>query len=251
MQNRRLARLSDQQWERIQGILPGAGKKGGRPAKPHRPMVEAMIWILRTGAPWRDLPRAYGAWQSVYSRFSRWSASGILAALFEALAREKDSEGYLIDATIVRAHQDASGASREGPQQIGRSRGGPSTKIHALVDALGNPVRRMLSPGQAHEMKFAFELLKDICDAYVVGDSAYSSQALVKELEARRCNAVLAANPTHAPRDFDRHLYRERFQVENFFQRIKRFRRIAMRFEKLARNYLAFLHLACALVWLV
>ena len=77
-------------------------------------MVEGMVWILRTGAPWRDLPSAYGPWESVYTRFSRWSASGVLARLFDALARERDGEGYLIDATIVRAHQDASGAVKEG-----------------------------------------------------------------------------------------------------------------------------------------
>jgi transposase len=77
-------------------------------------MVEGMLWILRTGAPWRDLPSAYGPWESVYTRFSRWSAAGVLARLFEALARERDSEGYLIDATIVRAHQDASGAAKKG-----------------------------------------------------------------------------------------------------------------------------------------
>jgi transposase len=110
----RLVRLSDAQWARIQPLLPSASKKGGRPAKPDRPMVEAMLWILRTGAPWRDLPSAYGPWQSVYTRFSRWSASGVLASLFEVLARERDSEGYLIDATIVRAHQDASGAAKKG-----------------------------------------------------------------------------------------------------------------------------------------
>ena len=110
----RLVRLTSAQWARVQPLLPSASKKGGRPGKPARPMVEAMIWVLRTGAPWRDLPSAYGPWQSVYTRFSRWSAAGVLAALFEALARERDSEGYLIDATIVRAHQDASGAAKEG-----------------------------------------------------------------------------------------------------------------------------------------
>lgn len=110
----RLVRLSDEQWMRIEALLPSATKTGGRNARPHRPMVEAMIWILRTGAPWRDLPRGYGPWQSVYTRFSRWSQSGVLARLFEALARERDAEGYLIDATIVRAHQDASGAAKKG-----------------------------------------------------------------------------------------------------------------------------------------
>lgn len=127
----RLIRLTDDQWRRLERSLPAATHTGGRNAKPHRGMVEAMIWILRTGAPWRDLPIAYGPWHSVYTRFSRWSQSGVLARLFDALARERDGEGYLIDATIVRAHQDASGAAkRRGSQEIGCSRGGPSSKIH-------------------------------------------------------------------------------------------------------------------------
>lgn len=116
----RLDRLTDEQWRRVEPTLPPATKTGGRDAKPHRPMLEAIIWILRTGAPWRDLPPSYGPWQSVYTRFSRWSQSGVLAALFEALARERDGEGYLIDATIVRAHQDASGAAKKtGRRRLG------------------------------------------------------------------------------------------------------------------------------------
>jgi putative transposase len=76
--------------------------------------MEGMLWILRTGAPWRDLPSEYGPWKSVYTRFSRWSQAGALALLFQALALEHDTEGYLIDATIVRAHQDAAGAAKKG-----------------------------------------------------------------------------------------------------------------------------------------
>ena len=110
----RLVRLTAEQWAKIEPLLPKPTKKGGRPPKPHRPNVEAMLWILRTGAPWRDLPSAYGPWESVYTRFSRWSQSGVLARLFAALSRERDDEGYLIDATIVRAHQDASGAAKKG-----------------------------------------------------------------------------------------------------------------------------------------
>ena len=103
-------------------------------------------------------------------------------------------------------------------------------------------------------MTKAFELVADVHDAYVAGDSAYCSAALVAQLIAQRCMPVLATNPTHKARrndPFDRDIYRERCLVEHFFQRIKRFRRIAMRFEKLARNFLAFLHLASMLVWLM
>jgi transposase len=119
------------------------------------------------------------------------------------------------------------------------------------VDALGNPLRLMLTPGQTHEMKVAYQLLAEVANAYVAADSAYDAAPLIAELQARGCTVVIPTNPTRATqRVIDRHLYRERALVENFFQRIKRFRRIAMRFEKLARNYLAFLHLACVLVWL-
>lgn len=110
----RLFRLRDEHWHRLKPLLPPQHGTGGRPAKPHRPVVEAMIGILRTGAPWRDLPAAYGPWQSVYTRFSRWSKSGVLERLLAGLAQERDEEGFLIDATIVRAHQDASGALKRG-----------------------------------------------------------------------------------------------------------------------------------------
>src|SRR5271165_5671183 len=97
-------------------------------------------------------PRTAGGRPCVRVR-RRWSRKGVVAKALEALALERDGESFLIDAAIMRAHQDASGAQKkEGPQQIGRSRGGPSTKLHAMVDALGNPVRLVLSPGQMHEM---------------------------------------------------------------------------------------------------
>lgn len=100
-------------------------------------------------------------------------------------------------------------------------------------------------------MRVAYELLADIHDAYVVGDSAYSASPLVASLNERGCEVVIPSQPTHLDRSLDRHTYRERRLVENFFQRIKRFRRIAMRFDKLARNYLAFVQLASVLVWLL
>ncbi len=123
----RLVRLTDSEWERVAPSLPRATKTGGRNAKPHRPIFEAMIWILRTGAPWRDLPASYGPRQSVYTRFSRWSQSGVLAGLFKALAQGCDGEGYRIDATIVRAHQDASGAAKK----TARKRSDVHAEVHS------------------------------------------------------------------------------------------------------------------------
>jgi putative transposase len=79
-------------------------------------MVEGMVWILRTGAPWRDLPKRFGPWQSVYTRFRRWTRQGIWARVLERLAEQQDGESYIIDATIVRAHQDATGAKKGDPK---------------------------------------------------------------------------------------------------------------------------------------
>ncbi len=121
--------LSDETWERIQPLLPPerSGKRG-RPAKDNRLVVNAILWILITGAPWRDLPEEYGSWNSIYSRFRRWSARGIWKAVFAALSADKDLENISIDGTYIRAHQHASGA-----------RGGKKNKPLAAAGAVLRP----------------------------------------------------------------------------------------------------------------
>ena len=172
--------------------------------------------------------------------------------MLQQLAHSADDESFMIDSSIVRAHQDASGARRiEGPQAIGRSRGGPTTKIHALVDGLGYPLRLELTPGQAHDVTRALSLLGQVHSAIVLADRAYDSRAVVEALEARGCCVVVPSRRCcKRQRTIDKHQYKERFLVENFFQKIKRFRRVAMRFEKLAAHYLAMVTIASVLVWL-
>lgn len=104
--------LSDAQWQRIEYLLPGKlTDKGGRAAD-NRLFVEAVLWIARTGSPWRDLPREFGNWHSVYVRFSRWETYGVWHRIAEALQDEADLEELFIDSTIVRAHQHAAGAQK-------------------------------------------------------------------------------------------------------------------------------------------
>jgi len=104
--------LSDEQWAGIAPLLPPEVGRVARPSKSNRRMVDAMVWILKTGSPWRDLPGHFGPWQSVYSRFRRWTQQGVWARVLDKLTEQQDSESYLIDATIVRAHQDATGAKK-------------------------------------------------------------------------------------------------------------------------------------------
>jgi putative transposase len=102
--------LTDDQWERIANFVPGKKGDKGRAGEDNRLFVDAVLWILRTGAPWRDLPPAFGNWNSVFVRFNRWSRNGVWERLFRLLADDPDFEHIMIDATIVRAHQHAAGA---------------------------------------------------------------------------------------------------------------------------------------------
>ncbi len=108
---RRRYEIHDEQWEIIKGVLPAERKKqGGRPAKDNRTMLNAMLWIARTGAPWRDLPEYYGSWKSVYTRFRRWQMAGVWDQILEHVSIEPDFENVMIDATVVRVHQHGAGA---------------------------------------------------------------------------------------------------------------------------------------------
>ena len=126
-----------------------------------------------------------------------------------------------------------------------------SPKRHVAVDALGNPLRVRLTPGQRHEATQAHALVEGFVAGWVIADTAFDSDPFRVRLAAQGTGAVIPANRARStPIAHDRHLYRERHLVECFINKIKRFRRIATRYEKTARNFLAVVHLACAMVWL-
>jgi transposase len=106
-------RLRDDQWNRIEAMLPGKVGDRGRTGENNRLFVEAVLWIARTGVPWRDLPDEFGPWNSVYQRFARWSNRGVWRRVFEELAKDADFEEIFLDSTIVRAHQHAAGAPKK------------------------------------------------------------------------------------------------------------------------------------------
>jgi transposase len=118
----RAAVLSDAAWARIEPLLPPVKKAMGRPSRPHRPVVEGMVYRTRTGVPWRDLPADFGAWQTVHRRFQSWSVDGTLDRVLAELLVEADACGRLVwevsvDSTIARVHQHGASAARcsEGP----------------------------------------------------------------------------------------------------------------------------------------
>jgi transposase len=127
-----------------------------------------------------------------------------------------------------------------------------STKIHALVDALGNPLAFLLTPGQAHDLDGADTLLPQMTADRLIADRAYDADARVLNPLARAGKgAVIPPVPNRRTvRNFDRELYKERHLIENFFCKLKQFRAIATRYDKTAVNFLAAIHLAAAIIWL-
>ena len=106
--------LTNAQWRRIERLVPGKEGDKGRHGEDNRLFVDAVLWVARAGAPWRDLPAEFGNWNSVFQRFRRWAKKGVWQRIFTALIEDPDFEYLIIDSTIVRAHQHAAGAAKGG-----------------------------------------------------------------------------------------------------------------------------------------
>ena len=232
--------LSDAAWERMAPLIIGRPDQKGSTGRDNRMFVEGVLWIVRTGSPWRDLPEAFGDWNSVFRRFSRWSIKGVWWRIFEAMSDDPDFEYLIVDFTIVRAHQHAAGGEKRGSedQALGRSRGGLSTKIHMAVRGLGCPVRFTLTAGQKGDAPQAAALIEGLPAEVVMADTAYDADHLRQAIAAKGALAVIPNNPSRAFKyPLDKHLYAQRHLVECCFSKLKQFRRVATRFEKTARNY--------------
>ena len=245
--------LRDDQWTKIKDFLPGREGHVGGTAADNRLFVDAIIYRYRTGIPWRDLPERYGDWKATHKHLRRWCESAVFARILEALAFDADAEYMSIDSTSVRAHQHKRRRPKKDgeDQAIGRSRGGLTTKIHAIVDALGNPVALSLTPGQAADITQAVTLHGQVEPEAFLADKGYDSDALIETLQERGITPVIPskANRREA-RKTDFALYRERNLVERFFNKLKQYRALATRYDKLANTFLAAVALICVLFWL-
>lgn len=214
-------------------------------------MVEAMIFILRSGCPWRDLPGVFGPWSSVYTRWSRWAAAGLWAAILDQLAEGAEGELRHLDASHIKVHQDASNpAGGQRNQGFGRTKGGLNTKVTAMVDGRGRAVQLTIAPGNRNDA-VAVEEIALPSEKTIVADKGYDSDAFrerIKKAGSQPCIPPRAGR--RAPAKYHRGHYRKRHRVENFFQRIKRKRRIGTRYEKLDVTFFAFVTLAAVLDWL-
>jgi transposase len=142
-------------------------------------------------------------------------------------------------------------AKKEGAQSLGRSRGGFSTKIHLATDALGNAVRFILTGGERNDITQAQALVHDLVADYVIADKGYDATPFVMKLKEQNLEVVIPSRRNRKEqREIDTHLYKERHLIENQIGKLKHFRRVFSRFDKLAKNYLSFIYLASTVVWL-
>lgn len=245
--------LSDTTWERLLPRLRAIrGIKIGSPWECRR-FIDAVLWVLRVGGQWRVLPPERGIWNSVFKRFSRWAKLGVWRLLHEGFLEEADLQEVSIDSTIARAHACAAGAARSDAktEALGRSRGGFGCKIHAVADALGLPVKFILTEGQAADITQGIALLEGIDAKVCLADKGYDAESLLSWLKTRGIKAIIPPKSNRKEqRECDWWHYKERHVIECMFSKLKHYRRIATRYEKKAINFMGMLSLAAVLLWM-
>jgi transposase len=165
--------LTDEYWSKLRPIMLDVGiyDKAGL-----RLTVEGILYRLRVGCPWRDLPPEFGFWNSVFKRFNDWSEKGKLNEIFSSLASASDTEWVFIYGSISKAHQHGSGARTGESSGIGKSVAGNTSKIHMVVDSYGLPIEFEITEGQVHDCKIAPEVVSRLTSFdYLVADKGYDS----------------------------------------------------------------------------
>ena len=190
-------------------------------------------------------------WKKVYSRFNDWSKKEKLVNIFKSLINSPDMEWKMIDGSIVKAHQHATGARKFEEKAIGKSVAGNTSKIHMVVDSHGNPIDFEITEGQIHDIQMATELIERTPRSrYTIADKGYDGEYF--RWVIRECDSIPVIprklNSKIGNKNLDKYLYKQRHLVENIFARLKHFRSIATRFDKLKRNFKGMLSLACAFI---
>jgi len=242
--------LSEGSWTVIEPTIP-MHRRGVRPGNNYK-VISGIVHVLRSGCRWRDCPEIFRPHTTIYNRFNRWSRDGIWQSMWERLIQLDAAKIQCIDSTSSKAHRCAAGGEGgEATQDIGRSRGGRTTKLHAVVDAHGRMIVFDLTPGQRGDIRPAKAVLEPLpAPGFLLADTAYDGDEFHAFLAKRGTTPVIRPNPTrkNVP-EFDESRYKARNVIERAFCRIKDWRRVATRYDKLGRNFRATVILAAIFIW--
>ena len=215
-------------------------------------VLDALFYRLRNAGPWRDLPEGFGPWRTIYGWHRLWAREGLWARMLTRMARKVRNRIRLVDGMHVRVHQCA--ANPKGgaaAQAMGKTRRGRNSKIMALTDVRGLPVKLSLIEGQAYEGRHVIELLDDPRGLMVVGDKGFDDDKLRKQLEEVGAGHCFPSKSNRKKkRRLNKKLYRQRYRVENFFCRLKRWACASTRRDKLALHFLSLIQFASIIDWL-
>ena len=259
--------LTDAIYEKIREYLP-IDQSTGRPGMDIRLFLDALIFIAREGCSWRSIPEKYGKWNSIYKKLRLWESQNVFRKIYLRLIGACDDTAddlvlidriyyaVSIDSTSAKVHQSAAGARKDAPeadvkQHIGTSRGGPNTKIHALVNEDLEMVAVEITGGQVHDSQMALPLLDTVNIGFIFfhADKAYGNKEIRQYIQLLNAEMV-CPNKSNAKNiyKFDKEQYKGRNVVERYFQKLKCYRRIATRYDKLASIYRSFIYIASILI---
>jgi len=209
--------------------------------------LSGIWWILVTGSQWNQLPERYGKWNSVYRFHNRWAKRGVFKHMVEETVRAAEIDEFkIIDASHVKVHQDACHFSQSAEQQgFGKTKGGRNSKLSAVTNGNGKLVNLKLVPGNEVDIKSAVEVLGEVAGFVVLGDKGYDSDTIREHILNKGGIANIPGRKNRKTNPFYvKVVGKRRHVVENFFGRIKRFRRVCTRYDRLAETYLSFVFLA-------
>jgi len=252
--------LTDAQWAVLHPLLPRPRirrDRRGRPWRDPRDVLNGILWILRTGAPWADLPVRYPSPKTCHRRFQHWRADGTLEAVLRALGA--GFGGTRAARSLRMLHRRHLRGGENWGSCVGPTRRGKGTKIMAVADGAGLPLSVSIasaSPNEVTLLDAALDaLLTEGTPAHLIGDKAYDSDALGARLRQERRIEMIAPHRRRRrrPRTQDGRAlrrYRRRWKIERLFAWLHNFRRLVTRYERHAANFLAFVQLGCIMILL-
>ncbi|MCJ8139958.1 IS5 family transposase [Falsirhodobacter halotolerans] len=238
-------------------LRPYFPKSHGRPRVDDRRVLSGIIFVNRNGLRWRDAPREYGPAKTLYNRWKRWGDMGVFSRIMAGLSAEAATpKTVMIDATYLKAHRTATslGGEKGGRGRlIGRTKGGMNTKLHAVTDAEGRPIRLFMTAGQVSDYTGAAALMGSLPEAdWLLADRGYDADWFREALQNKGIAPCIPGRKSRGKSvKYDKRRYKRRNRIEIMFGRLKDWRRVATRYDRSPKVYLSAVALAATVMfWL-